>query len=161
MKKALETIYSDLCAQFILPWSELMSYILNIDFYLFIKCQWGFDVLTQSLFISTLLDHTYSIATRWLLTAFPSPRLPQRCQGAADGCQHRHQGTVGIPSRQAGCPDSNNNEEGIRALHEACALENVSDAICHLLRTSFYTCISIFILRKTICLLAKACTLQT
>lgn len=38
-------------------------------------------------------------------------------------------GTVGIPSGQAGCPDSTNNEEGARTLHKVCALENVSDAI--------------------------------
>lgn len=91
-----------------------------------------------------LLPLTTHVATCWLLTASPSPGVLPRCQGAGDGCQYRQRGTVGIPSRQAGCPDSNNNEEGVHALHKVCALENVSDAICHLLCTSFYTSITIF-----------------
>lgn len=51
-------------------------------------------------------------------------------------------GTVGIPSHQAGSPDSNDNEEGVHATHKVCALENLSDAICNLLCTSFYPSIT-------------------
>ena len=87
---------------------------------------------------------TTHVATCWL----PAPRAPPRGQGAAGaGCQDRRRGTVGIPSRQAGRPDSNDNEEEGHALLKVCALENVSDAVCHLLcisRTIFCHCLSLW-----------------
>lgn len=90
-----------------------------------------------------LLVLTTHVATCWL----PLPP-PESLRGArvlaGDGCQYRHRRTVGIPSRQADCPDSNNDKEGAHALHKVCAPENVSDAIYHLLCTSFFTSISTF-----------------
>lgn len=110
----------------------------RFDQCLLVKCQRHFDV--PSWFLLLLTTH---VATCWL--PLPPPESLRGARVLVTGASTDSGGTVGIPSRQAGCPDSNNNEEGVHALHKVCALENVSDAICHLLCTSFYTSITVFL----------------
>lgn len=54
------------------------------------------------------------------------PSLPRRHSVVAEcwapGASTCSRGTVGIPSQQAGCPDSNNSDEQAHVLHEVCAL---------------------------------------
>lgn len=75
--------------------------------------------------------------------------LPQSPSGGP-GCwrqvpEQTAGGTVGIASRQAWCPDSNDNEDGSTCITPAlCSWECVCDASCHLLCTSFYTSAAIF-----------------
>lgn len=90
--------------------------------------------------ISASLDHTCS----HMLTAdcLSLPQSPSKVPGCCWWWAPAQ--TVGKTSRQAGCPDSNNNEEGVHALQSVCALENVSVAIRHLLCTSCDTSITIF-----------------
>ena len=108
----------------------------RFDQCLLVKCQRHFDV--PSWFLLLLTTH---VATCWL--PLPPPESLWGARVLVTGASTDSGGTVGIPSCQAGCPDSNINEEGVHALHKVCALENVSDAICHLLCTSFYTSITV------------------
>lgn len=80
-----------------------------------------------------------------MLTALPPPESLRGAMGAADGCQYRQRGDSWHTITPAVCPDSNHNEEGVHALHKVCDLHNVSDAMCHLLCTSFYTSMTLFI----------------
>lgn len=89
----------------------------------------------------TPIGHVLLLTTcSHMLTAdglFPPPESHRGARVPLTGANTDSGGTVGIPSRQAGCPDSNNSAGGVDALHKVCTLVSVSDAISHLLCTFF------------------------
>ena len=97
----------------------------------------------------TTIRHVLLLTTcSHMLTAdglFPPPESRRGARVPLTGANTDSGGTVGIPSRQAGCPDSNNSAGGVDALHKVCTLVSVSDAISHLLCTFFYADIAGFL----------------
>lgn len=95
---------------------------------------------THLLLTSSCLPHLLHMMQLHTDRSLP-PSLPRRHSVVAGcwvtGASTCSRGTVGIPSQQAGCPDSNNSDQRAHVLHEVCALRR-------LLCTSFNTSITNF-----------------